>query len=290
MSRDLSDPLVSIAMPIYNGERYLKLALDSLIRQSYKNWELWLIDDGSTDRSLTIAQSFNDPRIRIVRDGNNEGLARRLNQAIDLARGEYLMRMDQDDVCHPQRIAVQVKFMLTQPSCDLSATRAITIDENNTIIGELPFVSTHQRLTQLPWRTFYMPHPTWMGKRSWFKQHYYAHAAPYCCEDQELLLRTYATSQFATVDHVSLAYRIRSTIDLRKLFRTRNALLNVQLNHFLRNGYIFSALAAIALYGLRVVQDVIRHSRHKSLHSRKHIHPEHEQAWQAILKNLENQP
>ena len=98
-----SSPLITVGMPIYNAGEVLRPAVLSIINQSYFNWELIIIDDGSTDNSLEYIQDILDPRIKIVNDGLNKGLAARLNEIMDLGRGVYFARMDQDDISYPQK-------------------------------------------------------------------------------------------------------------------------------------------------------------------------------------------
>ena len=91
-------PLVSIALTVLNAEKTLAVAIRSICDQTFEDWELIVLDDGSTDSSLSIAGRFGDPRIKVFSDGRNRGIAARLNQAMDLCRGEYFARMDADDV------------------------------------------------------------------------------------------------------------------------------------------------------------------------------------------------
>jgi hypothetical protein len=114
----LTDPLVSIVLPVYNCEQYLGDAVESLIVQSFSSFELIIIDDGSTDRSPDIIGSFNDERIRVFRQAN-QGLAATLNRGISLARGKYIARQDQDDLSRPDRISLQVAYMEGHPDCVL---------------------------------------------------------------------------------------------------------------------------------------------------------------------------
>ncbi len=96
-------PLISIAMPVYNCETTVAASLRSILLQSYPRWELLVIDDGSTDATLEIVRGFQDPRIRIVADGEHRLLPCRLNQAIAMARGQFFARMDGDDIAYPAR-------------------------------------------------------------------------------------------------------------------------------------------------------------------------------------------
>jgi glycosyltransferase involved in cell wall biosynthesis len=227
-----SNPLVTVAMPIYNAGQYLRPAVLSIVKQTFENWELYIIDDGSTDNALSYIADIQDSRIKIIKDGLNKGLAARLNEIIDLAEGDYFARMDHDDIAYPDRFLKQIKMLEEHQYIDLLATRAVKITMNDQPFGYLPFALTHQEITSAPWRGFYMPHPTWMGKLHWFKKHYYAKPGPYLCEDQELLLRTYRESNFACLPDICLAYRVRDKTSLRKLFKIRVQLLKLQIVHF----------------------------------------------------------
>src|SRR5579871_2414525 len=96
-------PLVSVGMPVRNNERTLARAIASILGQTHPQLELILIDDGSSDGTLRVAQSFSDSRIRLFSDGQSLGLSTRLNQAIDVSGGRYFARMDGDDVSYPER-------------------------------------------------------------------------------------------------------------------------------------------------------------------------------------------
>ena len=236
-------------MPVFNAGKFFKPALLSIINQTYSNWELIIVDDGCTDGCLDDVPELKDARIKILSDGLNKGLAPRLNEIIDIAKGDYLARMDSDDISHPQRFELQLKHLQSYPHLDLVATRAFIIDKKNNVTGELPFKNTHDEICSKPWLGFYMPHPSWMGKIEWFKKNRYAVPAPYFCEDQELLLRSYLISQFFTLNQYLLSYRTNNAINSKKLYKTRIAFLKVQYQFFVKNhtyGYLVLSLATFA--------------------------------------------
>lgn len=101
-------PVISVIMSVYNGEKYLREAINSVLSQDFSDFEFIIIDDGSTDKSLEIIRSFSDKRIRII-TRENRGLIFSLNEAISLAQGKYLVRMDADDICLPNRFSIQLK-------------------------------------------------------------------------------------------------------------------------------------------------------------------------------------
>jgi len=242
-------------MPIYNAGAYLRLAVLSVLAQSIQDWELLVIDDGSTDNAVQSLDDIRDPRVRILRDGANRGLAARLNEAIDLARGRYFARMDQDDVSYPERFAQQLRALDDDPALDLVATRAVTIDENNALRTLFPYALTHHDLCARPWRGFHLPHPTWMGRIEWFRKHRYAQPGPFFCEDQELLLRSYPDSRFATVDAILFAYRVRGGANPLKLARTRRTVRDLQVRQFRARGQWHLAALALLVYLARRTWD-----------------------------------
>jgi glycosyltransferase involved in cell wall biosynthesis len=214
-----NQPLVSIAMPVHNGEITLPVALSSVMWQSYENWELLLMDDGSTDGSLTLCEDFSDPRIRVFSDGQRHGLPNRMNAAIDLARGEYFARLDSDDLAYPWRLERQVKFLQKNRAIDLLGTGAMVFADNGKPIGRFPLREKHEEICRTPLSGFYLAHPTWMGKTSWFKTHKY-NPVMLKAQDQELLLRTYHQSIFACLPEILTGYR-QTTLSLKKILRGR---------------------------------------------------------------------
>jgi glycosyltransferase involved in cell wall biosynthesis len=131
----MSQPLISVILPVYNGEKYLKDAIDSVLQQSYTNFELIIINDGSKDNSEKICTSYSDSRIRYF-SYDNSGLAKTLNKGIGLAQGDYIARQDQDDISLPQRFELQMKFMEKNPDVILLGTSGIIINEMDIKIGE----------------------------------------------------------------------------------------------------------------------------------------------------------
>lgn len=256
----MSKPLLSIAMPVFNAGMFLRDAVLSIIHQTVDNWELLIIDDGSTDNSIDSIKDLLNDRIRIFRDGANKGLAVRLNEAVNLAQGKFIARMDQDDISYPGRLEKQLHALAEDQSLDLVATRAIKINEQNQAMGLFPYRLTHKEICAQPWKGFYFPHPTWLGRKEWFLKNPYKIPGPYFCEDQELLLRTYADSRFFTLNEILFGYRIREKVNPEKLRKTRQALLKIQLDFFRKNHqYKFFALALLAFAG-RIGQDFIKFS------------------------------
>lgn len=229
-------PLVTIGIPFYNSELFIKNAIQSVINQTYKNWELILIDDGSTDKSLEFAKEFVDPRITIYSDNNNLGLIVRLNQIIFLAKGKFIARMDSDDVMHFERIETQVNYMLSNPACDVLATNYYVIDKNNKIIGDRneKQKSLKSKLDILKFGG--LPHPTVMGKQKWFQDNLY----DVNCnrfEDFELWYRTVSFSNFHILDKNLFFYRSVGIPTFIKYKQTNDGIVSLLIKELRKYNY-----------------------------------------------------
>lgn len=109
-------------MPAYNAEKYLREAIDSILAQTYTDFELIIVNDGSTDATGHIIQSYNDPRIVYIENEHNSGICITLNKGIDAARGKYIARMDSDDIAMPERLSTQIAFMEANPDVGASGS------------------------------------------------------------------------------------------------------------------------------------------------------------------------
>tara|TARA_R110002124_G_scaffold287353_1_gene473632 strand:- start:5443 stop:6276 length:834 start_codon:yes stop_codon:yes gene_type:complete len=276
-------------MSVYNGGATLREAISSILKQSFQYWELILMDDGSNDGAVAALEENLDPRVHVIRDGMNLGLSSRLNQVIALARGKYLARMDHDDIAHPERLAQQVAFLEAHPDTSLLGTRCLSMSEAGGILGQLPFAQTHTEICARPWLGFSLAHPSWMGRTEWFKSHRYADPAPYCCEDQELLLRAYQASRYHALPEALLAYRVRSRTPLMKLFRTRVALAVVQIRYFASVGRYGDCLLAIGAFSIRICADVLRQAAPGIRSDVRALGIDTSREWAAILENVRKQ-
>ena len=128
-------PEISVLMPVYNGDKFLAKAVNSILNQTFNNFEFIIINDGSTDNSLTILKSFNDKRINIINNTENKGITFALNKGLKSAKGKYIARQDQDDISDPNRFLLQIEY-LEKHNIDLVDTNFIFIDENDHYIQD----------------------------------------------------------------------------------------------------------------------------------------------------------
>jgi len=126
-------PAVTVVMPVYNGGRFVREAIESILRQSFTDFEFVIIDDGSTDDTPGILASFTDPRIRTLRNDARLGLPRSLNRGLAVANGELVARQDSDDRSHPDRLAAEVAFLRANPEVALVGTQVRVIDKRGRI-------------------------------------------------------------------------------------------------------------------------------------------------------------
>ncbi|EJN00858.1 glycosyltransferase family A protein [Herbaspirillum sp. YR522] len=256
MMQSVEQPLISVLLPVKNGRATLGLALRSILAQGSTSLEVLVLDDGSTDGSPDLVRAISDERLRLIVDGQHKGLAARLNQGIDMSRGRYIARMDADDVAFPARLQRQLDYLVAHPEIDLLGTRAIVFRSPMEVIGLLPFRATHEEICARPWRGLPLPHPTWMGKASWFRTHRYRAPEVLRAEDQELLLRAAPTSRYACLDEVLLGYR-QDSFSLRKVWLARVQLLRAQAGLFYRRHQWRNLGLAILAGALKVAVDVL---------------------------------
>ena len=248
-------PIVSVIMSMRDSAATIDAAIRSIIWQTFTDWELILIDDGSRDDGAARAARFADSRIRIVLHLESRGPACRRNEAIDLARGEFIAVMDADDICYPERLAVQVSALRSDPGIDVLATKAVLFRRQGEVLGLMRAPTTHEEIVAYPYRGFPSTHPTWCGRAAWFRKNRYDEGLR-VAEDQELLLRTAACSRFATVDKILLGYR-KERMDILKNFYGRVLYTGVILRHARQSRAYLSVAVETALQIAKSVAELV---------------------------------
>ena len=214
----MKNPLVSVIMPAYNAAGYIGPAIKSILGQTYKNFELIIIDDGSTDKTLDIVNSFHDPRIVPIRNAQNMNSAVSRNIGIDASKGKYIALCDADDLYMPQRLEKQVKYLEDHPSIDIIDCSSYVINETGCIAGVLATKEiNHDDMPRTIIRQSPIGHPTLMAKAEWMRT--YKYRAKYRrAQDRELFLRAYQYTRFGRIPDVLYAYRVSETLIFGKTF------------------------------------------------------------------------
>ena len=251
----MPEPLVSVVMSVHNGARTVATAIRSVLWQTLTDWELILVNDASTDGTGPILSGFRDPRIRVINECRQEGLAVRLNQSLDRTRGKYVARMDADDVSYPERFERQVRYLESHPDIDLLGHGAILFKGEGEVIGLYPSAQSHEEICRRPWWGFPLAHPTWMGKRSWFAQHRYDGRLTKG-QDQELLLRTWRRSRFACLPGCLLGYRVEK-ISVAKSAQGRLAYCRRLLADIEDIASFVCAVIGVGVHGVALFRDLI---------------------------------
>lgn len=202
------DPLVSIIMGAYNSAAIIGATIRSIIGQTYENFELIVVDDGSKDNTADIIRSFSDKRIRLIQNPRNLKIPRTLNIGIEASNGKYLAICDHDDINMPTRLEVQVNYMETHPQVDVVGSSMYLFNDSGNIVGGLINTKTeHQDLVQnIHWFAPPLRHATIMARAEWFRKYRYREQY-FFAFDGDLFLRSYRQSKFANLPMFLYAYR-----------------------------------------------------------------------------------
>lgn len=260
-------PEITILMPVRNGEKYIKESIDSILKQTFTDFELLIMDDESTDRTVEIIERYTDERIRLIRRKHN--FIQNLNEGLKLALGTYIARMDADDIMHTERIRIQLKRMKKNPDITVCGTWAKIFSDigNEKIVSHLGYEIIHKPVLELLKYNMLL-HPSVMIKKDFiFNHHIEYQNYPYVedyklwfdiakaggtlfVEPQELMMLRRSSTQVTVIkkDEMSLgSIRLRKEILLYLLSiydnKTLNSLLsdfeNLEKNKWMSNEDIF---------------------------------------------------
>jgi glycosyltransferase involved in cell wall biosynthesis len=208
-------------MGMFNAARFLNPAIESIVGQSYTNWELIVIDDGSTDSSLTVARAWSerDGRIRTVSHPVNRGLAVSLNYGFALSKGELIARMDADDVSLPGRLEAQVGFLDIRPDVAVVGTGAHFVDADGNGLGTGHLLEDHEDIAANIYRTGPFIHPSVMMRRRFLESLGGYDVRLRRAQDADLWLRGYRRFRYHNLSEPLIRCRIgeRGGVDTRSM-------------------------------------------------------------------------
>lgn len=253
-------PLISVVMPVKNGEKYLAKAIESVLEQTYSNFEFLIVDDGSVDNTGKIIERYrkSDSRIKQFSLKKSGGISHAMNYAIKRAIGRYIVRADGDDICMNDRFNIQVEYMLSHPKVDVLGTYFCTFLNNNIdMCKTVPCSSTNIRDGRSP-----VHHPTCMIKRNIFKKFGYYNSNYDNAEDVDLWFRWFSKNVvFDNIPKVLYKKRIhQNSVSVYKIKHQVFLLLKINLNAIFKYGIKFS------LHGYLYVIEQFLYLLYLSLH------------------------
>lgn len=261
-------PRISVLMPVFNGEKYLTQAIESILTQSFVDFEFIIIDDGSNDSSLEIVQKYSaeDDRIRVVVNEKNLGLANTLNKGIGLAKGEYIARMDADDISFPERFEHQVAFLDENNYIDVLGAQVIAIDTENREKWTSSYPLTPGMVR---WGLIFgcqLIHPVVMMRSRLFAKGDVKYGPEIASEDFSLWARLSDTKKFANLSQTLLFYRIHAGSISKQRKQTQQqetiSIIKKQLQKYLGQEISFNlAEGLVNSRNLKTNDDAIKLSR-----------------------------
>jgi len=237
----MRDPRITVLMSVYNGEKYLRKAVDSILSQTFKDFEFLIINDGSTDRTVEILHSYDNPRIRIINNEENVGLTKSLNKGLKLAKGKYIARMDADDISMPERFERQVEFLEKNPDIGVLGVNCPVINDHGRVTFILERPTSHTDIVKELLSENQFVHSSLM-----LRMDVLSSAGGYnedfrLAQDYELILRLSKTTQVANLPEPLHMWRNNISGDVLTDKRKKQILLrNKARERYLNANYSFS--------------------------------------------------
>jgi glycosyltransferase involved in cell wall biosynthesis len=226
MDQNINKPIVSVILPVYNGAKYVSQSIESVLKQTFSNFELLIINDGSTDESLSIIESFHDQRIKVINQ-ENKGIIATLNTGIALSQAKYIARIDADDIwSSPDKLSKQMEFLSENPNCVVLGTWANIIDENGTETLLLSYPETDREIRSKMLTKCCLIHPSIVfNKEICLKVGGFDEQEKYV-EDYGLWLRMGQFGTFANIPEYLMSYRIHqdSVTQQKNFVQSKNSL------------------------------------------------------------------
>ena len=218
----MTEALVSVVMPVYNGAKYLNESIDSILQQTFSDFEFIIINDGSTDNSLEIIKSYNDERIVLINQ-ENQGVATSLNNGIKIAKGEYIARMDADDISYDDRFRIQVNFLKNNPDVIIVGSNADVIDKDGNFVytTNKPLVNVSLK-NKLSLDSPFIHPSVMMGEKVLAKAGLYPNTP--IAQDLFLFNRMSNFGNYANIRMPLIKYRLTPGASSRRSSATQNAI------------------------------------------------------------------
>ena len=206
-------PLVSVVMSVYNAEAYVNRAIESILSQTLTNFELIIINDASSDKTLALVRSYmrKDKRIRLINNYRNLKVAHSLNKGVSLAKTDLIARMDSDDIALPKRLETQFEFMQSHPDVVIVGTYIRIIDENQKVVSKRTYPSKSDDLKRIMLRYSPFAHPTVMFRKKVFEEFGGYNPKMVPCEDIDFWFKAGVKYDFANIPKALLKYTLSTS-------------------------------------------------------------------------------
>jgi glycosyltransferase involved in cell wall biosynthesis len=226
-------PRVTVLMPVYNGERYVHEAISSILNQTFQDFELLIINDGSTDNSINIINAFNDKRIRVIHNEANIKLIATLNKGLSLAKGQYIARMDCDDISLPKRLAKQFSFMESNSDVAMVGSWIQVVNEYGKPTRSIKYLTAAKYIPSLLLFANCFAHSSIFVRSSSLQENCYRDSFLHS-EDYDLWVRLASCNKVSNLQQFLVKYREHPAgITSRKseiVFQTTQKIMRYQLN------------------------------------------------------------
>jgi len=232
--------LVSVVMPVYNAEKFLSQAIESVLYQTHKNFEFIIIDDCSTDNSYQISNKYkkNDSRIKLFKNAKNMGVGYTLNKAISKSKGRYLARMDADDIMDLERLAKQLSFFDKNTNVVCLGSWMTEINEKNQIIDYRITPLKHKQIYEKMLYEMAIQNPSLMINKGLVPKNFIWCKTEGILDDLDLLFKLLQFGEFGNIGEFLMLYRIHdNNLSLKNIKVTFNEALNIRKKAIIKYGY-----------------------------------------------------
>lgn len=221
------NPRVTVLIPVYNGEKYLHGAITSILAQSFSDFELLILDDGSTDKTVEIVKSYTDSRIRLIQNETNLGPCATRNKGLRSARGEYVAMLDCDDIACPDRLADQVAFLDSHPEFSMIGSAVEMLDSEGRVSSVAFFRQPSDEIPPTLLFNNCFAHSTVMAKRSALLEERYKEDVHFS-EDYELWVRVVKKYKTWNLPRILVRYRLHpSSVGQANKAKMRNMMRDI---------------------------------------------------------------
>lgn len=235
-----SKPLISVIMPAHNASKHISIAIESILSQTFKNFEFLIVNDNSSDKTARIVRKYarKDPRIRLFNNSKRLDIAGSLNKGIENAKSDIIARMDADDISYPQRFELQYKLIQKSKRIAAVGANIILIDSSENVVGLRNYPQTSDKLKKCLFKYSPFAHPVVMFRKDIFEKvgKYNPKYSP--TEDLDLWFRLGKENEFRSIPRPLLKYRLSEKSSSHKMIKNLEILVfRIRMDAIFKHGY-----------------------------------------------------